>query len=254
MRKTIYKNDGTIPTAYAEIRSTEKIGTVISEKHDITVSSWLSGDQILKFAQITQNELGRANYLIIDPLIFQIEEQLVDYLNANITQSTEFIIAIIHWNGNHWITGLINLNQKTTAVLDSLGETNHNRLFNKIYKVADVALTLQNKHHTFGEFKFRCSLDNPKQENYDDCGVMVCKTISSVLNKDRRKFEIRTGDFRDEIVRTLDNVREIHENRARVPITKTINRFKQPSYSNKVNGYRVLVQITDYEQLIENFF
>lgn len=234
--KTKFANDGNIPTAYPAIETSEHSSVIISEKHGITTSSWLSGEQILNFSKNLQTENHANNHLIIDPLIFGLEGQLVEFLSANISTEIKFILAIIHSNGNHWLTGLINLNSKTIALVDSLGQTNHGTLFNKLYRIADISLSLLNRYHTFGEFTFNCSLDNPKQQNYNDCGLFVCKIISMIMKKDSSYFEIKTGQFRDELVRVLQYEREPNESRLRNRNQRLLNKFRQPNYINRLNA------------------
>lgn len=251
-KRTIYKNDGTIPTAHAVITSFEKDNTIISDKHGITASSWLSGEQILKFGQNCQAALGRTNCLIIDPLIFAVsEDQLVDHLRVNVSQEIEIIMVIIHINGNHWIIGLINLNNKTIAILDSLGETNHGKLFNKLYRAAALCLVLQGKRQNFGDFKFKCSLNNPKQMNNDDCGVVVCRIMKAIMDRDPEMFEIQTGDFRTEIASMLDNEFSRPPSNMRRGNRELANKFKQANFIARTDGYGVKVQIVDYIELIK---
>lgn len=251
-----FRNDGNIPTAYPVIGKEKRSNKTISWKHGITASSWLSDWQILEYAQKIQTGTNKANYLVIDPVLFVSDSMLVDHLKSSITQDTKFIIAIIHSNGNHWITGLINLDSKTIALVDSLGETNHGTLFNKLYRLADISLSLQKKRHTFREFTFNCSLDNPKQENLDDCGLFVCKLISMIFKKDNNQFAIRTGEFRDELAKVLDTENPTRDSgtshRKRDP--DRLNKFKQSSYINRLNRLQIAVKIIKYTDLVTDYF
>lgn len=138
-----FENEGNIPKKIAEINTKAPKEQILNLLHKITNTSHLNDDHIFKFCKEIRNRNSNKKYLIFDPIVFTNEEHSVNYLNRNITTEIESILIIIHkgaLENGHWLTGLIDLRSKSISIVDSMGETNHGTLFNKLYRIADIAL------------------------------------------------------------------------------------------------------------------
>ena len=190
----------------------------------------------------------------MDELMYNTNRHLAAYLNNNLTKEKEYILVIINKNGNHWILGLINLRNKIISILDSMREINHDESFRKLFMIADLTLIYQDKRADFNEFKFYCSLNNPMQTNFDDCGVFVCRYIRNILEKNDHNFTILTGEYREEINKVLNNQVIPLENRSRT-IPSVINyQLNRPGYLPDINNLTIRTEVIDYRQLINVYY
>lgn len=236
--------------------SNDKLPIPTDRKNSLGRDEWLNDEQILKFAQKIQTKLDRKNYVILPALIYGNNNQLASFLNYNITNDKEYILVIINSNGNHWILGLINLKTKTIAILDSYyKDMNHICDYKRLYMIARLALIYRNEVHSFEDFKFINSLDNPRQENENDCGVFTCRYTRNILEKKCRKFTIKTGEYRNIIVGVLNNNLSIPTERGprvhRTIINETIG---DERFIEEIEHLEIEIIATNYEQLIRCFY
>ena len=222
--------------------------------YKIDRNQWLTDDHLSNFSLKIQKQLKCTKYLIIPPLMYEHNNHLISYLNNNLRNENEYILAIINQNGNHWILGLIKKKKKIISILDSYRQVNHQENFKKLVMIADLSLTHMHINSNLNQFKFNCTLDSPKQKNENDCGVFVCRFIKNILEKNDRNFSILTGQYRDEIEKVLNNNTIINENRSRSTSSTINDKYNHSNYLNSIETLTIAIEFINYPQLIRNYF
>lgn len=165
------------------------------------------------------------------------------------------MLAIILVNGNHWVLGAIKLKKKIIAIFDSMLNRDHSVSFRRLFMISDLAFRKLNRPCDASMFKFYLAFDNPRKMNNDDCGLFVCRTIKGIFRRNPRKFKIATGEYRRELVETLDNdviIREpfIVGSRRNNQIKNVINQ----SYLINNDFLQLEINSTQFSELIKMFF
>ncbi|XP_047132436.1 uncharacterized protein LOC124811169 [Hydra vulgaris] len=107
-------------------------------------------------------------------LVPSAEELNEPSLNENEPLTSNVIDQVYIERGNHWILGVISLNNNYICIFDSL-RLNHNRRehFVELMKITQISSTLAQSKLDMSKFKFYYSLDCEQQNNSFDCGVYV---------------------------------------------------------------------------------
>ena len=189
-------------------------------------------------------------YLNLD----QSRRQTAGFIDNFVTSATKNILVIIHDNGNHWILGALNWSCKTIGIFDSLRKPNHSVHFAKLYAIADLALTSLGKQCKFDEFSFYLAHDNPKQVNNDDCALFAARTIKNIFTRTARNFEIRTGEYRRDLVEVLENEIQIREPVASNSRSSSYMRLTSTEFRNAFDSLRITPNFIDFSELIKFFF
>ena len=227
--------------------------TEVCAKHGISESNWLTDEHIYKFAQKYQSKLNKFNVLIMSTPIYQNDNQIAGFLKNHLTSRIQVILAIILTN-SHWILGMINLNSNLIAILDSMGGERHEGNFRRLLMIARMSLYGLGRNHDPKNFKFFLSMDNPKQENHNDCGVFLCKYTKNILTKDSRKFRIKTGEYRADIAQVLDNSWQIREQPRPNSLSKRpADLLRKDNFINELNEAAIEITHQDYSQLVKIF-
>ncbi|GJX62696.1 phospholipase-like protein [Tanacetum coccineum] len=118
----------------------------------------------------------------------------------------DWVFMPIHVEGNHWVTGVINLPNSHVYVFDSLpNEGRRMLLFNQIQRWTPLLNGILHGRGCFtqtrGPYNFQFSYNDglgiqvPLQTNFSDCGVITCWLIfclctqrSPILNGDPQEF------------------------------------------------------------------
>lgn len=222
----------------------------ISVKFEISSTSWLLDDHIFEFARKYQTRCKKLDHLLIDSIIYLADNHLAAFVNRFVNSETNILLAIILVNDNHWILGAINLNKQSVAIFDSMPNTGHTASFRRLLMIAELCLKKQNKSANLNIFKLYLANDNPQQENSDDCGLFVARTIRNIFVEDAKKFAIRTGEYRKELVKILKNdwlTRDSPENRG-------ANNQEVGLSTAQSLTIRLDVHLEEYEKLIKWFF
>lgn len=230
----------------------------ISVRFKISSKSWLFDDHIEQFAKKTQIQLNAFNHLIMPYEIFEnldgTQKQCFGFVHNYVSLETKVILAIIHHNENHWVLGAVNWHSKIIAIFDSNRYKNHAKNFANLYSVAYLALTSLNMACKPDEFHFYLAPDNPKQQNGNDCGVFVARTIRSILEGDFKMFTILDGEYRDQIAKILEN------DKLEIGVTQTFDKkgksknLLNSSEKNLLAPKEVNIEFQGYSELIKNFF
>ena len=177
----------------------------ISVKHKISSDNWLSDEHVYKFARKEQSRLNKFQHLLMSSPIYLNTHHWPGFIDSYVATETLKILVIILVNGNHWVLGSINLEKKVIAIFDSMGNTEHTQSFRKLYMIANLAFRKLESECNLEEFSFYLAHDYPRQENGNDCGVFVCRCIQKIFTRDPKMFTIKTGEYRKELIKTLDN-------------------------------------------------
>ena len=233
----------------------EKRTHLISAKHGITKTSWLNDEHIYKFAQKHHSNCKNQKTLIMPCPVYQNDIHTAGFLMRYMSISVHTILAIILVNNNHWILGSINVKKKKIAIFDSTrNNQSHECTFKRLYLIAELSLFAMGRCCKFEDFEFCCSNETPTQTNNDDCGVFVCRFIKNILTGNSRKFTIKTGDYRKEIVNILDNDWQITEptNSTRLN-KKPTDRLRSEGFPEYVNNLQIAHTYKSYNTLVKLF-
>lgn len=255
--KTRPKSGGYTPVKAKPVDQNEVYD--ISIKHKVSSSNWLGDEHIYEFTKKIQTALNKFNHLIMPSTIYLnldgSRRQTAGFLRNYVSTYTKNILVIIHDSGNHWISGAVNLDSKTIAIFDSMRKLNHSEHFAKLFAIASLALTCLGRSCKIEEFNFYLAFDNPKQENSNDCGLFTARTIKSILEGDSRKFSIKTGEYRKELVEILDNETQVRE-----PPASNISSFEIDiqmtcdALWNQIASLKPIPAHMSFSDLVEKFF
>ena len=226
----------------------------VSVKHRISSTSWLTDKHIEDFIAKNQAETGKLSHLLIPFIFYQNFRHLANFLGNYLKADTENILVIIHYNSNHWILGAINLKEKLIAIFDSIGTNRHERTFKKLYLVAEMAMYGQGRSCSINEFKLLIAPDNPQQHNGNDCGLFVCRTARSIFVEDASVFEIRTGEFRKELVQSLESETLVIEPSHGNILNQPKDRLQNQNFSDATDVGCATINRLNFSDLIRAFF
>ena len=227
----------------------------VSIKHRISSTNWLTDEHIYKFAQKEQSRHNKFTHLLMSSPIYLNDHHWVGFINSYITNESLIILVIIQVNGNHWVLGSINLDSKVIAIFDSISDTELTEAFRKLYMIAKLAFRKLGRGCNVGEFSFYSANDNPRQVNGNDCGLFVCRCIKNIFTKNPSKFIIRTGEYRKELVETLDDDDvQIRDPPSNSRWNNPISNDTCEQIIRNLERLKIPVDNMNFENLIKEFF
>ncbi|XP_065675504.1 uncharacterized protein LOC136091725 [Hydra vulgaris] len=132
---------------------------------------------------LNENEPLTSN--VIDQVLNGNIAQLSKFMHQHDVLNKDFILVNINTDierGNHWILGVISLNNNYICIFDSLRLNNNRREhFVELMKIAQISSTLAQSKLDMSKFKFYYSLDCEQQNNSFDCGVYVILWVYQII-------------------------------------------------------------------------